>query len=171
MTDKTREEQLEETGRNAYDAICEMVNALQCDYERLAELRGERDNWQIAAETDYNTWEQDDPGSAAELAALEAAAGDCKSEDDARQLIDEDPLSVQVREDWHSPGEPGEIDEYNILLATGGPAVRIVGTLGQFNEPATARLEVQDWFTPWTEYRQTEESVLLAYVSCFYFGE
>lgn len=168
MTDKTREEQLEETGRNAYDAICEMVNALQCDYERLEELRGERDNWSL---DESLPWAQSCPQEAAELAALEADAGDCRSEDDARKRIDEDPLSVQVREDWHSPGEPGEIDEYNILLATGGPAVRIVGTLGQFNEPATARLEVQDWFTPWTEYRQTEESVLLAYVSCFYFGE
>jgi hypothetical protein len=75
-----------------------------------------------------------------------------------------------------------EAEEFNILLATGGPAVRIVGELDQ-GEPSRAWLEVQDWFTPWTEYvgttsksdpgmleNQASQDVLLTYARQFYFG-
>ncbi len=82
------------------------------------------------------------------VAALDAAKTDNERED-AERTIHEDPLSVEVRTDWHSPGEKGEISEYCILLATGGPACRIVGTLGRWNEPDSARIEHQDWGTPW----------------------
>ena len=40
--------------------------------------------------------------------------------DDARLAIEEDPLSVQVRSGWHSPGEKAESEEFEILLCTGG---------------------------------------------------
>ena len=33
-----------------------------------------------------------------------------------------------------------------------GPHVRITGKLNQHGEPESARLEYQDWGTPWTEY-------------------
>lgn len=95
--------------------------------------------------------------------------------EDAEQFIFEDPLSIEVRSDWHSPGsddgnKPGE---YNILLCTGGPAVRIVGNLDDYAQPETAHLEYQDWFTPWVEYRLTSDEVktLLEYAQHFYFGE
>ena len=46
----------------------------------------------------------------------------------ARATILQDPLSVQVRSGWCSPGSgPGSPEEYEILLATGGPAARIIG--------------------------------------------
>lgn len=91
----------------------------------------------------------------------------------AENAIQEDPLSVQVRSNWHTPGDKeGTYDaEFNILLATGGPAVRIIGELGQYG-PDNARLEYQDWGTPWTEYRLTsdEQDTLLRYCRHFYFG-
>ena len=94
--------------------------------------------------------------------------------EDAVQTIQEDPLSVEVRSGWHTPGqaEP-EIAEYMILLCTGGPACRIIGTLGRFNEPDSAHIEHQDWGTPWTEYRldSEEENIVLEYVRQFYFGD
>lgn len=100
------------------------------------------------------------------------------SEDDeereqAVEEIQEDPLEVSVRGGWHTPGETADDEEYLILLCTGGPAVRITGDLGQYNEPKTARLEYQDWFTPWVEYRldSEEEEILLTYARQFYFGE
>ena len=99
------------------------------------------------------------------LAALEAAAGDCADEDDARQRIREDPFSVEVRSDWTNPGEPLEPSEFMILLCTGGPAVRIVG------EPCRAWLEYQDWGTPWTRYFGADSATLCQYASQFYFGE
>lgn len=95
------------------------------------------------------------------------------NEEAARQAIEEDPLSVEVRSGWHTPGDP-EVgnEEYIILLCTGGPAVRIVGTLDQYNQPETARLEYQDWFTPWEEYHldSEEEQIAVTYAQQFYYG-
>lgn len=94
--------------------------------------------------------------------------------DQAVQAIQEDPLSVLVRSGWNGVGElnmPPE--EFEILLCTGGPACRIIGTLDQYNQPETARIEYQDWGTPWTEYRldAEEEADVLTYSRQFYFGE
>lgn len=86
-------------------------------------------------------------------------------EDAAISAINEDPLSVQVRSDWHTPGEQGEDSEYEILLCTGGPAVRIVGDLDGHGQPDSARLQYQDWFTPWVEYitNGDDHDAILAY--------
>ena len=104
------------------------------------------------------------------LAALEAAAGDCADEEEARQRIQEDPFSVEVRSDWTNPGEPLEPSEFMILLCSGGPAVRIVGELNR-GEPCRAWLEYQDWGTPWTRYFGADSDTLCQYASQFYFGE
>lgn len=114
------------------------------------------------------------------------------SEDDCRQRILEDALSVEVRSGWVTPGAltgrgmAGENKpaEYRILLCTGGPAVQIVGKLNEYGEPETAVMQVQDWFTPWTEFCPAcsgqaddpgnvgdPESILLEYARQFYFGE
>lgn len=179
MSTDTKERNLQEIGQSAYQSIVAMVNALECDYERLAELREERE---AIEPNEADEWEAT---NGLELKELEAAAGDCESREDAEQRIQEDPLSVEVRSGWYTPGsEDREPEEYNILLATGGPAVRIIGDLGRYCEPSSATLEVQDWFTPWTEYRgvtdpndagalvdQPSQDVLLTYARCFYFGE
>jgi hypothetical protein len=94
--------------------------------------------------------------------------------EDAEQTIHEDALSVEVRTDWHSVGaEDDKPTEYRILLCTGGPACQIIGNLSEHGEPETARIQYQDWFTPWTDYRLTseQEEIVLTYARCFYFGE
>ncbi len=96
------------------------------------------------------------------------------NEDDARQSLSEDPLSLQVRSEWHTPGEDEAPTEYELLLCTGGPAVRITGELSQHQEPETAKIEYQDWFTPWVRYANTsseEDETLLTYARQFYYGE
>lgn len=118
--------------------------------------------------------------------ALNAVDGTTESsaqdaEDKARQRIEEDALSVQVRSGWYSPGTKNADTtpaEYEILLCWGGPACRIVGTLNEYCEPETARLEVQDWGTPWAQCRPSvgpdnydSEPILLAYAQVFWFGE
>lgn len=99
--------------------------------------------------------------------------GEIEGDEDAvRREIEEGPLSVQVRDGWRSPGAPSDgAEEYEILLSTGGPALRIHGTMGQYNEAASATLEAQDWFKPWTPVPDIDDEVLLAYVQNFYFGE
>ncbi|MBA7580530.1 hypothetical protein ES708_22422 [subsurface metagenome] len=94
-------------------------------------------------------------------------------EEKAREAIQEDPLSVEVRSGWHEPGGDNPAEEYTILLCTGGPAVRIHGTLDR-DEPESARIEYQDWFTPWEGYHETsseEDEALLTYARQFYFAE
>ena len=95
-------------------------------------------------------------------------------EDEARQTIQEDALSVQVRSGWYTLGEDQpEPEEFEILLCTGGPAVRIVGDLNS-GSPDRPRLEYQDWFTSWTEYfppTEQERDALQTYCEQFYFGE
>lgn len=89
-------------------------------------------------------------------------------EDQAREAIDNDPLSIEVRSGWHSPGESGEDEEFSILLCTGGPAVRIRGELDEYNQACRAWLEYQDWFTPWQEYiPQGSNKVLCEFANYF----
>lgn len=168
----------EEQAAAQYSSIVRMLAALTCDYDRLTELKEEREELTEAvkdAETDNHAaalealtqWEAD---NAEELAELEDAAGDCEDEDAARDNIQEDPLEIQVRSDWTNPGEPLEAGEFMILLCTGGPAVRIVGELNR-GEPCRAWLEYQDWGTPWTQWFGASSDTLCEYAANFFFGE
>ncbi len=92
---------------------------------------------------------------------------------DAEEAISEDPLEVAIRADWYSPGEEADVDlEYKILLCTGGPAVRIIGELGQWKQPDSAKLQYQDWGTSWETLAtdSDEDDAILAYAQQFYFG-
>lgn len=55
--------------------------------------------------------------------------------EDALERIYEHPLSVQVRSVWCAPGSKMDPAEFEILLCTGGPAVRVIGELDHHNEP------------------------------------
>lgn len=128
---------------------------------------------------DSDAWDRreelrDDPGRSieedTELAELDKYLSDFEDADRAREQAEESALSVELSGTW-TPGSTPEADGYEILLSTGGPALRIVGKLGGFSEPASASLEYQDWGTPWTELCSADENDLLAFASVFYFGE
>ena len=145
-------------------SITEMVAALECDYDRLQELREE-----------FNAWQEEDCPEvfehAEELAELEAAAGDCEDREQAEQRISEDALSVEVRSGWHSPHEDAESpDEFRIVLCTGGPPVEIVGDLDQYSQPDRVRILYRDWGTS-GELVDFDHEVVLTYCRQFYFGE
>jgi hypothetical protein len=105
----------------------------------------------------------------------------CLQDDDAdndraRDAIIEDALDVQVRSGWYGPGiKTGKPEEFQILLCTGGPAVRLIGTLNEHGEAETVTMQIQDWFQPWTDFAPETghdgDGVLLAYARCFYFGD
>lgn len=120
--------------------------------------------------------------SVRELAdALTAADSADEPNDDAhdaaREAIHENALSVEVRSGWygvHGGTESGKAPaEFRILLTWGGPAVQIVGELDEHGEPKNARLEVQDWFLPWTSFATdtADTEALTTYARCFYFDE
>jgi len=189
-----------------YNSIRAMVAALEVDYDRLEELREKRDELRediksaeealadaessgLEGEVALARQSLEECKTAAamnykddseELEQLESAAGECKDQDEARQRIEEDALSVEVRSDWYTPGQLNDAStpsEFKILLTTGGPALQMRGELNQYGEPSRAWLEYQDWGTPWTqlvndsEGNVVDQDVLLAYARCFYFGE
>jgi hypothetical protein len=90
----------------------------------------------------------------------------------AERAIHESVLSVMVRDGWRQPGTQSEDgpDEYEILLSTGGPALRIWGTLDDHCRPNSAVLQMQDWGTQWERY-PAPEATLLRFVQVFWFGE
>jgi hypothetical protein len=98
---------------------------------------------------------------------------DYHDEDKAREYIQEDALSIEVRDNtWATPGQAEySPTQFNILLTTGGPALRIMGELDFTQEPRRAWLEYQDWGTPWTEYHgeNASQCALLTYARCFNF--
>lgn len=95
-------------------------------------------------------------------------------DDEARQDIYEDALSVEVRANqWQAIGPELEADEFRIVLCTGGPHVEIRGDLNDFNEPERVGVFHQDWFESFEELALTsqQEEAVLKYARCFYFGE
>lgn len=105
--------------------------------------------------------------SIVEMMQRRDAAKTEKEEDDSLEEIEQFPLSVMLRGDWHEPYTDKKVDdvEYQILLCTGGPAVRIIGDLGE-DGPCTAVLECQDWFEQWTQCNsEYNEDVLIEFAS------
>lgn len=177
------------------ETISALVAAYQCDYDRLEELREER----AAIADDLHALmnektREDVDAHATELKLAERALVDWDNDygDELRGLLEdatvdgeifenvedvctriqESPLSVQVREGWHNPGEAGELEDFEILLSTGGPALRIMGELDEHKQPHRAWLEYQDWGTPWTHhYVEGLSDALLTFCTQFYFGE
>ena len=109
------------------------------------------------------------------IAGLQELLSQCTDEDDSP--VQQDPLSVEVRSGWYTPGDnrinPYKPAEFCILLGTGGPASRIIGDIDEYGQPERPRFEYQDWGKPWTEARTTPEqdAIMLEYCGHFYFGE
>ena len=101
--------------------------------------------------------------------------GDDEAIEAARDEIHCDTLSIRVRDDWRDPcDESSGPCEFEIMLSTGGPASRIVGTLDQYGEPETFHVEVQDWFQPWQSFvgmtGKQGDLIRQYYLSQFYFA-
>jgi len=99
--------------------------------------------------------------------------GETLSLDELEDRAREWPLSVLVRSEWTSPGSELTAAEYEILLCTGGPAVRLRGDLASYGEAETAFLEYQGWFTAWDRLALSsdESDAVARFVSLFWFGD
>ena len=93
------------------------------------------------------------------------------------ERIKETPLSITVRDGWRSPGQmTDEMPlEFEILLGTGGPAVRIYGELDHHGEPSSlCQLQNQGWGTSWQQVVLTtdeQQAAIVEFCRCFYFGD
>lgn len=150
-------------------SVADMVAALECEYDRLEELREEMSDWNLS-DGDPGPWCDSNPDDAAELTELESAAGDCADADEARERILEDALSVDVRSDWSAAGETLDAAEFRIVLCTGGPHVEFVGDLNRYNEPTSVRCLYRDWGDS-GELFDFDHDAALTYCRQFYFGE
>lgn len=140
------------------DNVVDMVAALECDFMRLDELQAVTANGENLEEGEFQ-----------ELQELLSEANGCADEDKALEAIEQDALSVDVRNGWHIPGDESEPTEYRIVLCTGGPHVEIRGDISQHGEPESAELYYQDWFTGLQRLptNSAEQDALLKYAGCF----
>jgi hypothetical protein len=165
MTTKT------DTARQQAEAQLEHIRQLMAWHEHAYDFTS------TLLYTEYPCGEDNESGVCVmQMPAATERSADPHDVDAAQQAIDETPLSVEVNYGWHAPGgmypTTGEFptpEQYRILLCTGGPAVRIVGELDGYGNPETARLEYQDWGTPWTVYTDYDYE-LLEFARMFYFG-
>ena len=101
------------------------------------------------------------------------------SPEELREAIEdelrEEPLSVMVGTDeWFRVGEALEPNKFELLISTGGPAMRVVGSLCRHGVASDAVVQWQDWFKPWTEYNNEQEALQEAlewFCNLFYFGD
>ena len=101
-------------------------------------------------------------------------SNDYNQQDELRESILNSVLSVEFRSGWYSsPESIADLrpEEFRILLAWGGPALRIIGELDDYG-PINPKLQHQDWGTPWTDFKITEDQqkALNWFCNCFYLG-
>lgn len=169
----TQQNTAELAARAQVASIVAMVAALNVDYDQLGYLREERDDFAADYTPDYmgrKAWAEKNPEEAEELAELEEAANGCESEDQARERIYEDALSVEVRSGWASPGEDLDPEEFRIVLCTGGPHVEILGEFDIDNEPNSVRICYRGWSESGELFDFDQETVL-TYCKQFFPGE
>ena len=85
--------------------------------------------------------------------------------------VQEIPLSLLVRSDWHVPGGESTYSQFELLLSTGGPAIRILGELDSYGEPYRPALQFSDWGVSWTDHPESKVDALLWFAGQFYYGE
>lgn len=152
--------------------IAAMMEAQRMDWDRLEELRDLFAEHEELEDGSINPepFAADHPDEADELAELEETAGEWADIDEVQRAIDEHPLSIEYRSGWSCSASELVAEEFCILLCTGGPAVRIVGEIGEHGQPVRAWLEYQDWGTPWTQYFDADQDVLVDYATAFVFA-
>lgn len=123
--------------------IEDLLGSLNMDWEFLEDLRDHCEDEDLAT-----------------LEELTEQAADCSDADEALEKLQENPLSILYRSGWESDTSDLSPSEFEILLCTGGPAVRIRGELDHHGSPSNAYVEYQDWNTPWTEVGSYQSTAL-----------
>ena len=79
-----------------------------------------------------------------------------------REWVSEQALDVEVRSGWYTQGTEPEPEEYRITLSVGGPNLYLVGDLGRYGEPETAKL-LYSWYSSpeWLPPVATEAEALV----------
>lgn len=188
MTTEIEKDTARSQARAQYESILSLLNAMTLEGAARAWLADKTQEdifalWQNCC--DDGTGDEPDLEEATE--ALQAAIEDglepggfTFSEDNAREALEADALSVEVRSGWYLPFAPNADKapaEFRICLATGGPAVQIRGEIDSDGEPSRAWLEYQDWYQPWQQWHGEPDGIcpdqdkLLEYARHFICGD
>jgi hypothetical protein len=93
------------------------------------------------------------------LAKVDDPASDADTYQDALEELQQEPLSVEkLATHWRA-----EENEWEILLCTGGPAVRILVRTDFYGCVLRADYQFQDWFEPWTSAEDQDEKLIRCY--------
>lgn len=179
MTATTETKHSEQQAQAQFESIREMVRAMDKEMatEDYAKELSREKCIELLTGASIQCYDSESDEVLREAVAVNIADGTIEpddfefDEDEARERIMEDPLSLEVRSDWTALGEKLTASEFCILLCTGGPAVRIVGELSQHGEPESCRIQHQDWGTPWTEHflNSDQREIVLTYCRQFCF--
>ena len=127
--------------------IEDLLGALNMDWDQYSDLK----------DYDPSDLDEDDLETLRELTEL---AADCESQDEALERLEENPLSILYRSGWESDTSDLTPQEFEILLCTGGPAVRIRGELDHNGYPSRAWVEYCDWYSGWMELGHYQSTAL-----------
>lgn len=127
-------------------SLADLATLYTLDWDRLQDLLDK-----ATGELSEGADDQLTPGERVELETLREQAGDCRSQEDANERVDEYPLDFSFAVDSCNPQDwpPKRPDRLIILVTTGGPAARIVIELGESGGYGNWWLEVADWGTGW----------------------
>ena len=128
------------------------------DYEEARDelARAEARYQKLLAENSTCDWDYADKLDSA-IEELEAAReamdefpkemAEFQSEDDLREAIDTNALSIEFRSGWSSDREDLEPEEVRVVLCTGGPHVEIVADFDSRTGVSSPRVLYRDWGT------------------------
>lgn len=114
--------------------VSALVAAHDLDWPLYDALKQSRDWWSAdlqAGEPDV-TWAEANQSDASQLAEMTTAAGSCTGQAQARSRIEESHFGIAYRTGWVDDLRnirTEDISEFTVLLAGGGPSVRIHGEL------------------------------------------
>jgi hypothetical protein len=125
----------------------------------------ERESIQETANRHYG-WFQQDRGRKLRLMVMCQDRQHHEWADAIREDMLEDPLCVSL---WEVSPNHDEA-KWEILLGTGGPAVRILVTTDLGGAVQEADYQYQDWFKPWTSAERQNRKMVEEYADLFYYG-
>lgn len=136
------------------ETITSLVAACIADFDRIDELKEERDDWleenpgsflHLNDPRNGGRWAMACPDEADELAELLEQVGSYESREEVERELREMPLCIEVRSGWVERGRDMEAEEYRIVLSCGGPHCELRGDLDNGSAHGPVRVLYSGW--------------------------
>lgn len=134
--------------------ITSLVAACTADFDRIDEIKDERDEWLESNPGSFlhlndprngGRWAMACPDEADELAELLEQVGSYESREEVEREMREMPLCIEVRSGWSHPTGDLTPAEYKIVLSSGGPHCELRGDLDNGSAHGPVRVLYSGW--------------------------